>query len=103
MREAPPRLLKRHRRSARVGAEGPPKPAGWDLLVNCTPVGMHPNVDAMPVPASSLTGRYVYDLVYNPPAHAAAARGGDGGLRDDRRPRHAGRAGRTSSSTGGPE
>jgi len=49
-------------------AEGPPKATGWDLLVNCTPVGMHPNVDATPVPASSLTGRYVYDLVYNPPA-----------------------------------
>ena len=37
-----------------------------DLLVNCTPVGMHPHPDAMPVPASVLTGRYVYDLIYNP-------------------------------------
>ena len=48
-------------------ADGPPQADGWDLLVNCTPVGMHPNVDGMPVPQSSLTGRYVYDLVYNPP------------------------------------
>jgi 3-dehydroquinate dehydratase/shikimate dehydrogenase len=48
-------------------AEGPPRAGGWDLLVNCTPVGMHPNVDAMPLPQAALTGRFVYDLVYNPP------------------------------------
>jgi shikimate 5-dehydrogenase len=29
---------------------------------------MYPNVDATPVPKASLTGRIVYDLVYNPPA-----------------------------------
>jgi shikimate dehydrogenase len=52
--------------AGRVG-EWPPSPGSWDLLVNCTPVGMHPNLDAMPVPASALTGRYVYDLIYNPP------------------------------------
>jgi 3-dehydroquinate dehydratase/shikimate dehydrogenase len=50
----------------RVG-EWPPSPGSWDLLVNCTPSGMHPNVDDMPVPVTSLTGRYVYDLIYNPP------------------------------------
>jgi len=44
----------------------PPEPKSWDLLVNCTPVGMHPNVDETPIDASLLTGRYVYDLVYNP-------------------------------------
>ncbi len=45
------------------------RPARWDLLVNCTPVGMHPNVDETPVPAADLsTGRVVYDLIYNPPA-----------------------------------
>jgi 3-dehydroquinate dehydratase / shikimate dehydrogenase len=49
-----------------LAAAGPPRADGWDLLVNCTPVGTHPNVDGMPVPRSSLTGRYVYDLVYNP-------------------------------------
>jgi shikimate dehydrogenase len=44
-----------------------PPPAGtWDLLVNCTPVGMHPRPEQSPVPASTLTGRLVYDLVYNP-------------------------------------
>jgi 3-dehydroquinate dehydratase/shikimate dehydrogenase len=45
----------------------PPEPGSWDLLVNCTPVGMYPRVDETPVPASHLTGRYVYDLIYNPP------------------------------------
>jgi len=46
----------------------PPEPGSWDLLVNCTPVGMHPRVDDTPLPASQLTGRYVYDLIYNPTA-----------------------------------
>jgi 3-dehydroquinate dehydratase/shikimate dehydrogenase len=44
----------------------PPEPGSWDLLVNCTPVGMHPHVDDTPIEAARLTGRYVYDLVYNP-------------------------------------
>jgi 3-dehydroquinate dehydratase/shikimate dehydrogenase len=44
----------------------PPKRDSWDLLVNCTPLGMHPRVDETPLDASLLTGRYVYDLVYNP-------------------------------------
>jgi shikimate dehydrogenase len=49
----------------RVG-EWPPAPASWDLLVNCTPVGMHPRVDDTPLDASRLLGDLVYDLVYNP-------------------------------------
>jgi 3-dehydroquinate dehydratase/shikimate dehydrogenase len=44
----------------------PPERGSWDLLVNCTPVGMYPHADASPVPASALTGATVYDLVYNP-------------------------------------
>jgi 3-dehydroquinate dehydratase / shikimate dehydrogenase len=51
--------------SAQVGS-WPPAPGSWDLLINCTPIGMHPRVDETPVPAEQLTGRYVYDLVYNP-------------------------------------
>jgi 3-dehydroquinate dehydratase/shikimate dehydrogenase len=49
-------------------ASGPmPPPAGsWDLLVNCTPVGMYPNTNDTPLDAALLTGRHVYDLVYNP-------------------------------------
>jgi 3-dehydroquinate dehydratase/shikimate dehydrogenase len=44
-----------------------PPPAGsWDLLVNCTPVGMFPKTGETPIDASLLTGRHVYDLVYNP-------------------------------------
>jgi 3-dehydroquinate dehydratase / shikimate dehydrogenase len=44
----------------------PPEPGSWDLLINCTPVGMYPRVDETPIPADQLTGRCVYDLVYNP-------------------------------------
>ncbi len=37
------------------------------VLINCTPVGMHPNVDEMPVHPSFLTsGMTVFDVVYNP-------------------------------------
>jgi len=44
----------------------PPEPGSWDMLINCTPVGMYPRVDETPIPSDQLTGRYVYDLVYNP-------------------------------------
>jgi shikimate 5-dehydrogenase len=43
-----------------------PEPGIWDVLINCTPLGMHPNVDATPVPGELLSGGIVYDLVYNP-------------------------------------
>ena len=37
------------------------------LLINCTSIGMHPNVDATPVPAECLKkGMAVFDTVYNP-------------------------------------
>ena len=51
--------------SAEVGP-WPPEPDSWDLLINCTPIGMHPRIDETPVPADQLTGQVVYDLVYNP-------------------------------------
>ncbi len=47
----------------------PPEAGSWDVLVNCTPVGMYPNADASPVDDSALSGppgRLVYDLIYNP-------------------------------------
>jgi shikimate 5-dehydrogenase len=44
----------------------PPEPDSWDLLVNCTPIGMYPDSDRTPVDGEALTGRLVYDLVYNP-------------------------------------
>jgi 3-dehydroquinate dehydratase/shikimate dehydrogenase len=47
-----------------------PPAGGWDVLVNATPVGTWPNVDATPIPAASVRGGLVYDLVYNPPETA---------------------------------
>jgi 3-dehydroquinate dehydratase / shikimate dehydrogenase len=44
----------------------PPAANSWDLLVNTTPVGTSPNVDASPLPDGPFTGELVYDLVYNP-------------------------------------
>ena len=63
-----------------VRSEGfPPAPDSWDLLVNTTPVGTWPDVEASPVPADEVRGRVVYDLVYNPEdtalLRAAAHRG----------------------------
>jgi shikimate dehydrogenase len=57
--------------AAHVTAGPWPVPRGsWDLLVNTTPVGTHPDVDRSPVDApdlpSGLDGALVYDLVYNP-------------------------------------
>ena len=38
-----------------------------DVLLNCSPIGMHPKVEASPVPATMLRpGMVVYDAVYNP-------------------------------------
>src|SRR5262245_14090270 len=51
------------------------KSVGWaqrqmfqaDLVVNCTPIGMHPNLDDTPLDASYLKpGMVVFDTVYNP-------------------------------------
>jgi 3-dehydroquinate dehydratase/shikimate dehydrogenase len=51
-----------------------------DILINCTPVGMHPNVDSCPVPAAAFReGTLVFDTVYHPEntlyLKEAAARG----------------------------
>lgn len=52
--------------SGSVGA-WPPERGSWDLLVNCTPVGMYPHVDETPLAREQLVaGTTVYDLVYNP-------------------------------------
>jgi len=38
-----------------------------DLLINCTSVGMSPNIDAMPVSVSCLSSEMaVFDTIYNP-------------------------------------
>jgi shikimate dehydrogenase len=49
---------------ASVGAW--PPASGWDLLVNATPAGTWPAVDAAPIPRAAVSGRVVYDLVYQP-------------------------------------
>lgn len=68
------RTLKRARDLA-AGMEFECRVAGLDelsqldakLLVNCTSVGMHPNVDATPVPADCLKpDMAVFDTIYNP-------------------------------------
>jgi len=51
-----------------TAGEFPPTRGSWDVLVNATSAGMYPSVDATPIAAADLTGRVVYDLVYNPPA-----------------------------------
>jgi shikimate dehydrogenase len=49
-----------------VGA-GPPDPAGHDLVINATPLGMQPG-DPLPVPAERLVpGTVVCDIVMSPP------------------------------------
>ncbi|HYB96670.1 MAG TPA: shikimate dehydrogenase [Vicinamibacterales bacterium] len=50
-------------------AEWPPLAASWDLLVNATPVGTAPGVEASPLPQNYPfhEAGVVYDLVYNPP------------------------------------
>ncbi|MDD3169301.1 MAG: shikimate dehydrogenase, partial [Eubacteriales bacterium] len=37
-----------------------------DLLINWTPVGMYPNVDATPIPKESIHTDIVIDMIYNP-------------------------------------
>jgi 3-dehydroquinate dehydratase/shikimate dehydrogenase len=62
-------------RAARLAAEIHAEALDWnarhkdncDLVINCTPVGMHPNVDDSPVHASFLRpGMIVFDTVYTP-------------------------------------
>jgi 3-dehydroquinate dehydratase/shikimate dehydrogenase len=52
--------------SGRAGS-WPLEPNSWDLAINCTPMGMRPRVADTPIPIEAMTGRLVYDLVYNPP------------------------------------
>ena len=50
-----------------VSAGAWPIPGGsWDLLVNTTPVGTAPDVEASPMAGQGLDGACVYDLIYNP-------------------------------------
>jgi 3-dehydroquinate dehydratase/shikimate dehydrogenase len=40
--------------------------ARFDLIVNATPVGMHPHADSIPLAAGELNCRFVFDLIYRP-------------------------------------
>lgn len=62
-------------KTERLAAEVHGKAIEWEarhnidpgILVNCTPVGMHPNLDDCPIHASFLKpGMVVFDTVYNP-------------------------------------
>ena len=62
-------------RSLKLAEEAKCKTVDWharhnvayDVLINCTPVGMHPNVDESPVHFSILRpGVTVFDTIYNP-------------------------------------
>ncbi len=56
--------------------DGPVRAAGLerldrldaDIVINCTPVGMHPHVDACPLPEGTALGpgMVVFDTIYNP-------------------------------------
>jgi shikimate 5-dehydrogenase len=47
---------------AEIGAW--PIPAGWDLLVNCTPLGSATMRDESPLPGGPFGGQLVYDVTY---------------------------------------
>lgn len=37
-----------------------------DILVNCTPVGMYPNINASPLPKALMRAKIAVDVIYNP-------------------------------------
>lgn len=37
-----------------------------DFLINCTPIGMYPKIDASPLPKNQIYAKAVIDLIYNP-------------------------------------
>jgi 3-dehydroquinate dehydratase/shikimate dehydrogenase len=62
-------------RAARLAADVGCRNTTWsmragtmcDVIINCTPVGMHPNVDESPVPAAAFRpGMVAFDTVYHP-------------------------------------
>lgn len=59
----------------------PEKMSDFQVLVNCTPVGMFPHVNEAPsLPYESLgTGHLLYDLIYNPDVTLFLKRGAEAG------------------------
>jgi 3-dehydroquinate dehydratase/shikimate dehydrogenase len=59
----------------------PPPSGSWDVLVNATPAGTYPDVDAMPIAGPLPPDGLVYDLVYNPPRTRLMAEAAHAGCR----------------------
>ena len=56
--------------------------ADYDVLVNCTSIGMHPKIDETPLPAERLrSGAIVFDTVYNPVETRLLREAGERGCR----------------------
>lgn len=55
----------------------------YQLIVNCTPLGMHPNTESAPPIDYARLGRdhYLYDLIYNPEVTTFMAKGREQGAR----------------------
>ncbi|MFQ5779000.1 MAG: shikimate dehydrogenase [Terriglobia bacterium] len=53
----------------------------FDAIINCTPVGQAPDVDASPLRADELNCRVLFDLVYNPSETRLLRRGRRRGIR----------------------
>ena len=54
-------------RLAASASSGQARHVPADIIVNCTPIGMHPNVDETPFNKSNLKpSMIVFDTVYNP-------------------------------------
>lgn len=62
----PKRAAEVARATGVASAPLPPGRGSWDLLVNTTPVGTFPDVEASPLPNGPFDGQIVYDMVYNP-------------------------------------
>ncbi len=71
----------------------PPEPGSWDLLVNCTPIGMHPEPDRTPVEAGAPDRAPGLRPRVQPQDDPPAARGEGRGLPDHWRSRDARRPG----------
>ena len=62
------RYVSRNRPSLTYSDITPALLTDYTVIVNCTPLGMYPNIDAAPtIPYAALSPRHLlYDLVYNP-------------------------------------
>lgn len=77
LREISKTIVRGAELSSRFFEEQPP---ACDVLINCTPVGMYPDVDSSPVPSPFFRkGQAVFDVVYNPPRTALLKQAAEAG------------------------